>query len=142
MSNRDIFSFFYSLNSIPSFFPFPAHLTPDFVQPPSTLDSASTSLLIWVQFLTRRELFHDILTGTNAKAGVEIYAPQFFARQLGFGQTWPVPPCYSKNLTDRFHTINRTETQVIDAHNLLLTSKFSLVPFNSSCAIHPLFEQL
>ncbi|CAA2955362.1 Hypothetical predicted protein [Olea europaea subsp. europaea] len=128
MSRRDIFSFFYILNLIPSFFPFPTHLTSDYVQPPSTLDNASTSLLVWVQFLTGRELFHDILIGTNAKAGVEIYAPQFFARQFGFGQTWPVPPCYSKILIGRFHTINKAEAQAIDARSILLMSNFSLAP--------------
>ncbi|XP_022877741.1 uncharacterized protein LOC111395811 [Olea europaea var. sylvestris] len=142
MSKRDIFLFFYSLNSISSFFPFPPFLTPNYVHPPSTLDSASTSLLIWIQFLTGRELFHDILIGTNAKAGVEIYVPQFFARQLGFGQTWPVPLCYSKNLNDRFHTINKVEAEAINVRNLHLSSHFSLAPFNPCHATHPLFEQL
>lgn len=42
MSRRDIFSFFYSLDSISSFFHFPSFLTPNYVHPPSTIDSAST----------------------------------------------------------------------------------------------------
>ncbi|CAA3031072.1 Hypothetical predicted protein [Olea europaea subsp. europaea] len=80
--------------------------------------------------------------GTNAKVGDEIYAPQFFARQLSFDQTWHVPPCYSRNLIDRFHAINKVKAEAIDARNILLTSSFSLAPFNPSRAIHPLFEQL
>lgn len=84
---------------------------------------------VWAQFLIGNELFHDFLTGTNAKARVEIYAPQCFALQLSFGQAWPVPPCFSKSLTEHFHTINKAEAQAIDARNTLLTNVFSLVPF-------------
>ncbi|KAL2491136.1 PMD domain-containing protein [Abeliophyllum distichum] len=62
-----------------------AHRIPIYVQPPRTLNEVSTVLPVWAQYLIGRELFYDILTGTNAKAGVEVYTPQFFARQLGFG---------------------------------------------------------
>jgi hypothetical protein len=142
MSAREIFTFFYTLNSIPSFFPFPVHQIPIFVRPPSTMDEATASLSTWVEFLVGRELFHDIVTGTNAKAGVEIYAPHFFARQLGFGQTWPVPPCYSKNITERFYLISKAETGAIDARNKILAEGFSFVPFNPTAVTHPLFDQL
>ncbi|CAI9756294.1 unnamed protein product [Fraxinus pennsylvanica] len=82
------------------------------------------------------------LEETNAKAGVEIYAPQFFARQLGFGQMWPAPPCYFRNLTERFYTINKTKAQAIDARNNLLAKGFSLAHFNPTAVMHSIFDQL
>ncbi|KAL2480329.1 PMD domain-containing protein [Abeliophyllum distichum] len=141
MSSRDVFTFFYNLNSIHSFFPFSAHQIPIYVQPPRTLNEVGAVLPVWAQYLIGRELFHDILTGTNAKAGVEVYTPQFFARQLGFGQSWPIPPYYSKNFQERFHTITKVEARAIYARNASLMLGFSLVPFNPTTVSHPFFEQ-
>ncbi|KAL2498151.1 Uncharacterized protein Adt_23701 [Abeliophyllum distichum] len=117
------------------------HQTLIYVQPPLTLNEVSVVLPVWAQYLIGRELFHDILTGTNAKAGVEIYAPQFFARQLSFGQTWPIHPCYSKSFQERFHTITKVEAHTIDVRNAYLMTRFSLAPFNPTTVVHPLFEK-
>ncbi|KAL2498036.1 PMD domain-containing protein [Abeliophyllum distichum] len=117
------------------------HHTPIYVQPPLTLNEASDVLPVWAQYLVGRELFHDILIGTNAKAGVEIYAPKFFISQLGFSQTWPIPPCYSKSFEERFHTITKVEAQTMDVRSASLMNGFSLAPFNPTSIVHPLFEQ-
>lgn len=47
MSTRDVFTFFYNLNSTSSFFPFSTHQIPIYVRPPSTMDEAGTYLPIW-----------------------------------------------------------------------------------------------
>ncbi|KAL2540085.1 PMD domain-containing protein [Abeliophyllum distichum] len=141
MSSRDVFTFFYNLISIHSFFPLSAYQIPIYVQPPRSLNEVGDVLLVWAQYLIGRELFHDILTGTNAKAGVEVYTPQFFAGQLGFDQSWPIPYCYSKNFQERFHTITKVEAHAIDARNASLMFGFSLVPFNPTTVSHPFFEQ-
>ncbi|KAL2474296.1 PMD domain-containing protein [Abeliophyllum distichum] len=124
-----------------AYFPQFVHQIPIYVQPPLTLNEVSDVLPFWAQYLIGRELFHNILTGTNAKAGVEVYAPQFFARQLGFGQTWSIPPCYSKSFQERFHTITKVEAQTIHARNASLMNGFSLAPFNPTTIVHLLIEQ-
>lgn len=45
-------------------------------------------------------------------------------------------------MTERFHLINKTEAESIDARNKLLAHGFSFAPFNSSIVTHPLFDQL
>ncbi|KAL2485158.1 hypothetical protein Adt_29914 [Abeliophyllum distichum] len=45
MSHRDVFTFFYNLNSIPSFFPFSVHQTPIYVQPPLTLNEVEAQTI-------------------------------------------------------------------------------------------------
>ncbi|KAL2474280.1 hypothetical protein Adt_35016 [Abeliophyllum distichum] len=95
-----------------------------------------------------QELFNNSSSEpTNAErvaflqAGVEVYALQFFARQLGFGQTWSIPPCYSKSFQERFHTITKVEAQTIDARNASLITGFSLAPFNHTTVVHLLFRK-
>ncbi|KAL2531384.1 hypothetical protein Adt_04735 [Abeliophyllum distichum] len=61
--------------------------------------------------------------------------------QLGFGQTWPIPPCYSKSFQERFHTITKVEAQTIDVRNASLMTGFYLAHFNPTTIVYPLFEQ-
>ncbi|KAL2518099.1 Uncharacterized protein Adt_14346 [Abeliophyllum distichum] len=113
-SSRDIFTYFDTLNSLPFYFPFCAHQIPPYIQPP-TFNEIEAILPIWAQFLVGRELFHGLITRINANVGVEVCTPQFFARQFGFGQTWLILPCYSKNFKQHFHTITRDDAKAIES---------------------------
>ncbi|XP_059657581.1 uncharacterized protein LOC132304076 [Cornus florida] len=73
---------------------------------------------IWVSFLIARDLHYNTAQPTlkNSFRGIEFYNPAQLARQMGFTQIIPLPPCksYNRFFDQRVHLTDTEQFTAID----------------------------
>ena len=82
----------------------------------------------------------DLIVLQNKSSGVEVYSPNFLARQFGLLQSVPVPPIFTAN--DPWHqrnVFNNEEAEVIIAEGLSRITVTKIEPFRIVSDASPLF---
>ncbi|XP_024172048.2 uncharacterized protein LOC112178068 [Rosa chinensis] len=117
MSFADCFKMFYTLRSLESFSVcysqwHPASTALGLNEPSEVLSEVQLRET-WASFLISRDLHYGLATSSKYKPGVEIYLPNYFARQFGFMQSCPVPYQHSENLLSSWRRKFRSKSLCI-----------------------------
>ncbi|KAL2533685.1 hypothetical protein Adt_07036 [Abeliophyllum distichum] len=68
------------------------------------------------------------------RLGLKFMLSNFLLVNLVFGQTWPITPCYSKSLKERFHTITK-ELRISKTFISSTPTPISVVPISTRCPV-------
>ncbi|XP_061994911.1 uncharacterized protein LOC133712818 isoform X2 [Rosa rugosa] len=92
---------------------YPPYLVMDISQPISESDSKwKSACLAWKSAIGMRDLFWGALSGKTLKCGVELYAPSYFSRQLGYFQAIPAPVPESSNRYSSLRAVFSTKDDI------------------------------